>query len=1031
MNGINGPITGGCGPKFLTCLAPSLLKVSLPGETVSNRALSTFQGPLGAQRISRNFGRGGRRRRAVQSVLGWKSHFLFFSLCFLVLCFGREAYAGSVSRAHRPAAQVSLSKKGSSSATNQALSSPIPLITYVGSSTTKSTAVKVPAGVQSGDLLLAFYSYWSHVRASPPAGWTLLSSSMANGSGVETVWYRFANNDAPGSSYSWSFSGSTPYQAGAMLAYRGADSATLQDGYCNNQGYGTLPTLCSFTTANSPDLYVGFFATENTNLTLPSDLSGRVVMQYSNGINFGAAAADKILPSPEMVPADSGSMNSAGWATVAVGLKAGSPGPVPTATATPVPTRMPTIISMPTSAPTMIVAPTLLPTSTAIPSQGATPTPTPTSGAISFVGSTSSGGTNLLVPAGVQNGDLLLAFYSYWSHASATAPAGWSPLSSSVAGNSGVETVWYRFASNDAAGSKYVWSFAGWSPYEAGGMLAYRGVDPAALQDGGCNNQGWGTLPSLCSFTNENSSDLYVGFVAAENNNLKLAPDLTGRVVTQYSNGINFGAAAGDKPLVSPGTVPADLGSINWGGWATVAIALKAISQNPIAGTPIPTGTPSGPNPPPTIAPTFAPTVAPTTIPTIAPTVAPTPIPTGLPTSVPTVTPTAIATTTAPTIAPTAVPTASPTTQPAVSMIAPANNSIVQGTISVSAQINSSAVSWISFYSDGVLIASSPPTSIMWDSTTVLDGPHTLSVTAYGVGNVNLGYASTNITVLNHSVSATTTPASTPIATWSNTPTSTPTPAGEVRPTNQIPNNTMPSASDLAAFHSGVGACGSLDDCTYMQAVDGQFTGTTTAIIEFEADKWCPNCTILNPFDGQTYSFRDLGKAIAVNETNWYQWRSANLTSPDPMTGLITLTPSRGDLGNVTAAQPYAGSWGIFQIAEGLGQGWPSSWPLSAKSTAFNADFKFAEQMGVEQGHLPYLNDPGRAQIAIANGFAPYTNYTDANGVLYPASTDVNQRRWGAVGNWFSGGWYDSGAVSYINQVQQILHNQPWTQPGF
>jgi len=87
--------------------------------------------------------------------------------------------------------------------------------------------------------------------------------------------------------------------------------------------------------------------------------------------------------------------------------------------------------------------------------------------------------------------------------------------------------------------------------------------------------------------------------------------------------------------------------------------------------------------------------------------------------------------------------------------------------------------------------------------------------------------------------------------------------------------------------------------------------------------------------------------------------------------------------------------------------------------------------MGVEQGHLDYLNDASRAETAIANGYAPYSDYTDSNGVLHPASTDVNQRRWGAVGNWYSGGWYDSGAIDYINQVQQILHNQPWNQPGF
>jgi len=887
----------------------------------------------------------------------------------------------------------------------------------------------------------------------------MLSSSVANGSGVTSVWYRFASDDVPGESYTWSFTGANPYQAGGMLAYRGVDETTFEDGACNNQGYSASPTLCPFANDNSPDLYVGFFTPENTKLSLPSDLSGRVMTQYTYGINFGVAVGDKSLMSPGTTPADIGSMNSAGWATVAVALKAVDPASIP--------------ISTPTSAPTST------PTSA--------PTPSPALSAIGLVGVTSSSGANETVPTGVQNGDLLLAFYSYWSHASAWAPAGWTLLSSSTASGSGVETVWYRFASNDAPGASYRWAFSGATPYEAGGMLAYRGVDPATFQDGVCDNHGYSSSPTLCSFTNGNSPDLYVGFFAPENTALSLPADLNRKAMIQYVYGAYFGAAAGDKTLASPGTVPADVGGMSSGGWATVAVALRALnSQNLPSGTPIPTSSAGGtiptplptviatgaptailtaiptvaptavptvvptvaPTPVPTVAPTPVPTVAPTAIPTLAPTsiptlaptsvptLAPTPVPTVAPTAIPTLAPTPIPTlaptadpTTIPTTAPTAVPTAVPTAQPAVSMLAPANNSVITGTTYITAQKNWSNVSWINFYVDGGWIASSPPWSITWDSTAVSDGPHTLSVVAYDPNKVNLGSAATNVTVSNHS-SPTATPTALPAG--APTPSATPTPVtGELRPTNLIPNNTMPSTSDLATFHSGVGACGGLDDCSYMQNVDGQFTGTTTAIIEFEADKWCPNCTILNPLDGQTYSFRDLAKAIAVNETNWHQWRSANLTSPDPMTGLMTLTPSHGDLENVTTSQPDAGSWGMFQIAEGSGQGWPSSWPLSAKSTAFNADFKLAEQMGVEQGHLDYLSDPGRAQTAIANGYPPYSNYTDANGVLHPASTDVNVLRWGAVGNWYSGGWYDSGAIQYIQQVQQILHNQPWAQPGF
>jgi hypothetical protein len=273
----------------------------------------------------------------------------------------------------------------------------------------------------------------------------------------------------------------------------------------------------------------------------------------------------------------------------------------------------------------------------------------------------------------------------------------------------------------------------------------------------------------------------------------------------------------------------------------------------------------------------------------------------------------------------------------------------------------------------------------------------------------------------------------TPVPTsFDPTPTATPTLEPDtLRPSNEIPNHTIPTATQLSAFINGVGGCGGLDTCSYMQQVNGQITGTTLAILEGEADKWCPNCTILNSYDGQTYSFRDLTIAIAANESGLYQWRPAQLSTPNPITLSLTLIPAHGDLEDVTAGDPNAGSWGIFQIAEGLNQGWPSSFPLSAISTAFNADFKLAEQMGVEQGHMNYLSDPGRAEAAIANGYAPYTNYVDANGVLHPASTDVNERRWGAIGNWYSGGWYDSSAINYINQVQQILHNQPWTQPGY
>jgi hypothetical protein len=424
------------------------------------------------------------------------------------------------------------------------------------------------------------------------------------------------------------------------------------------------------------------------------------------------------------------------------------------------------------------------------------------------------------------------------------------------------------------------------------------------------------------------------------------------------------------------------------------------------------------------------------------------PAPTPTITATPTITPTPVGSSSpTPTIAPTPPPTptvtATPTSAPtsaAVVITAPGTQTQVEGTITFSA-IKSASCEWINFYVDGTYMASSPPSSILWDSTSVPDGQHTLSVAGYDSSGNMIANPSVIVVVDNASEvpSPTLTPTSAPTAAPTKTASSpTATPSGSStpvtdpqRPSNDIPNSTVPTAAQLTAFHQGVGACGGMNSCSYMDDVDGNFTGTTASIIEQVADKWCPNCTILNPLDGLTYSFSDLMKAVAVNETNWYEWRPASLSSPDPITGTTNLTPSHGDLENVTATQPDGGSWGLFQIAEGQDQGWPASFPLSATSTGFNADFKTAMQMGVEQGQVSYLGDPDRCETAIANGYPPYVNYTDSNGVLHPASTDVNVLRWGAVGEWYSGGWYDSGAIQYIQQVQQYLHDQPWTQSGF
>ncbi len=420
-------------------------------------------------------------------------------------------------------------------------------ITWIGSTSTTNPKVTVPAGVQNGDLLLAFYSYYSFATATAPSGWTLLHSATAANSGVEAIWYRFANAEVPGSTYTWTFSGSTPYAAGGMLAYRGV-AASFEDGFCTSQGRSAAPTLCALSTTQAGDTYLGFFATENINLVLPADLTGLVVNQYVNGSHFGVATGSKQLGAAGLIPADVAAMSSGGWASVAIALKAsGQPTATATARSTPSPTA------------------TLTPSAT----------PTPPSGAITLVGFTGTTTTTQMIPATVQNGDLLLAFYSYYSFATATAPSGWTLLHSAAASGSGVETVWYRFANGNPAGSTFTWSFGGSTPYAAGGMLAYRGV-AASFEDGFCTAQGRSTAPTLCAFSTAHANDVYVGWYSTENTHLVLPTDLSPLIFNDYLSGSHFGVAAANKALFAAGAVPADIGSMNTGGWATIAIAIKS-----------------------------------------------------------------------------------------------------------------------------------------------------------------------------------------------------------------------------------------------------------------------------------------------------------------------------------------------------------------------------------------------------------------------------------------------------------------------
>jgi hypothetical protein len=120
----------------------------------------------------------------------------------------------------------------------------------------------------------------------------------------------------------------------------------------------------------------------------------------------------------------------------------------------------------------------------------------------------------------------------------------------------------------------------------------------------------------------------------------------------------------------------------------------------------------------------------------------------------------------------------------AVKITAPTKGASLSGMVSIVTQV-SSAVSWLNIYIDGNYFASSPPYTFSWNSTTVPNGPHTISTRAFNSSGAQIGNDLVTVTVSNGGPTPTPTPTSTPTSTPTGTPTptptATPTPTGAVK----------------------------------------------------------------------------------------------------------------------------------------------------------------------------------------------------------------------------------------------------------
>jgi autotransporter family porin len=177
----------------------------------------------------------------------------------------------------------------------------------------------------------------------------------------------------------------------------------------------------------------------------------------------------------------------------------------------------------------------------------------------------------------------------------------------------------------------------------------------------------------------------------------------------------------------------------------------------------------------------------------------------------------------------------------------------------------------------------------------------------------------------------------------------------EPRPENTTANHTAPTNPQaLANFSQWNGTWNS----TYKPRITGNFQGTTDEIIQWAACKWGWSDDVI--------------RAEAIVESSWRQ-------------------STAGDGGN---------SFGLLQIKWNYHPAGPakgaagSSWPNSAKSTAYAVDQQVAEMRGCYDGMSTYLGN--------------------TKGDL-----------WGCLQSWYSGAWTPGGGA-YANSVKGDLAAKPW-----
>ena len=205
----------------------------------------------------------------------------------------------------------------------------------------------------------------------------------------------------------------------------------------------------------------------------------------------------------------------------------------------------------------------------------------------------------------------------------------------------------------------------------------------------------------------------------------------------------------------------------------------------------------------------------------------------------------------------------------------------------------------------------------------------------------------------------------------------------EPRPDNQAANARVPTSGQIAAlspWDASIGLDPRADQLR--RQITGNYTGTTDEILQWVACKWGVPV--------------DVVRAETVIESYWHQSQQGDWST----------TQSDCPPGTWNGSGCYQ-SYGLLQIKYKY---FASAWPMSRDDTAFSAEYMYGQIRTCYEGWTTYLS-----QRTPLPGYPTYH------------AGDL----WGCLGRWYSGGWYDQGAVNYISKVKAAYDQKVWRSAGF